>query len=77
MRTIMMAFGAAILLGLASTALAIAPLGVSKDREVARDSGLAAYTQTTSRAARSDAPSARSFFVADEIVGCEGLERPE
>ena len=64
MKAIMIAFAAAVLLGLASTALATEPFGANTS--VVRDKDASAYAQAPVRSLRRDVAQASQPFAADE-----------
>jgi hypothetical protein len=77
MKTIMIAFGVAILVGLASTALATEPLGTSKHRPVVRDKAISAYAQAPAGRARRSAVQLRPSFTAEEKTLFKRVGHPE
>ncbi len=65
MKATMIAFAAAVILGLASTALATEPFGANTP--VVRDKDASAYAQAPVRSLRRAAAQASQPFTADEI----------
>jgi hypothetical protein len=77
MKVTMIAFGAATLLGLASTVLAIQPLGAKTHRPVIRSNAITAYAQAPAGVARHGALQASRSFTAEEQALFARMGRPE
>ena len=77
MKTRMIAFGTAVLVGLASTAFATEPFDTKSHRPVHRDPGFGAYAQAPSWSARGGAGHVTQPFTAEERALFERVGRPE
>jgi hypothetical protein len=77
MKATMIAFTAAVLLGLASTALATEPFGGTTYRPIVRDNDTRAYAQAPVRSLRHGAAQPIQPFAADERALFERMSRPE
>jgi hypothetical protein len=76
MKAIMIAFATAVLLGLASTALATEPFGGEAYRPVVRDKDTSAYAQAPARSLRRGAGQPIQRFPAETAL-FERMGRPE